>query len=31
MSMSTIFLSVIACVLFGLYIARRRARLSSEE
>jgi hypothetical protein len=29
--MITVVLSVIACVFFGLYIARRRARLSSEE
>ena len=31
MSMGTVVLSVIACVLFGLYIARRRARIGSEE
>ena len=29
--MVTVVLSVIACVLFGLYIMRRRARISSEE
>ena len=29
--MTTIVLSGIACVFFGLYLARRRARLSSEE
>lgn len=29
--MSTVILSVVACVFFGLYILRRRARLSSED
>jgi hypothetical protein len=29
--MTTVILSVIACVFFALYLMRRRARLSSEE
>ena len=29
--MTTVVLSVVACVFFGLYILRRRARLSSED
>ena len=29
--MATVILSVIACVLFALYLMRRRARVSSEE
>jgi hypothetical protein len=29
--MTTVVLGVVACVFFGLYILRRRARLTSEE
>ena len=29
--MTPIILAVVACVLFGLYLMRRRARLNSEE
>ncbi len=29
--MTTVILSVAACVFFGLYLMRRRSRVSSEE
>ena len=29
--MTTVILSVVACVFFGLYLMRRRSRIASEE